>query len=579
MRPRSPLLMAPFVALALTIASSSGAVTGSDIASLATKNLGKMACSTNSTGGKGFFIPPTGDGYDSCTGDGGQPEYWCADFVGWVWAQAGVNTAGVSPAAASVLYDYDGGHATKSTPSAGDAVVFASCAWGTPGCDGWDAIEHVAIVISVTTEGGKPYIETVSGDWGGSGATEPAFASTSHVVLNSPAYEATVGRYVGIMGMWIAGIVSPSGLTEAPPPPPPPLRGYLEDASCTTVDGWAEYEPTPSNSIAAEVSWNGALGSSGASAFRLTADLHGSSSCTATGYCGDHGFSMAAPRSLMDGDAHKVYAYAVNPVAGKPSALLTNAPKSMTCTAPAIPAGQVKRHVTSPTILGDWKFDTFTDEAPYKTAEIADVTTGVDLASGPSIVRVAGQDPIYVIDGSFKRGITDAASFVAWRMTAAEVKTVTASDLHAYDEGPSWPAAPLLIKDPTAPSVYMLDVALPKPRDGGGGGPPDSGPILGPDGSILYDGAFGPALDDAGLVLDASAGAGFLGAILDGSISSTPGAAPTPPPDASSGDASSHGSAMSSGGCSIGRFSGAGDGAWAVVLGIAALARRKRRAR
>src|ERR1700761_7320065 len=67
--------------------------TAGRIVTIAEANRGKHACSANSAGGKGF--------YTSCTGAGGRPEAWCADFVKWVWAQAGVNVEGLTPAAGS----------------------------------------------------------------------------------------------------------------------------------------------------------------------------------------------------------------------------------------------------------------------------------------------------------------------------------------------------------------------------------------------------------------------------------------------------------------------------------------------
>jgi len=585
---RTLSLLAPIGAVVLTLASSSGAVTGSSIADLAKANLGKLACSTNSKGGHAFE--------SSCTGyPGGLPEYWCADFAHWVWAEAGVNTAGVDPAAASFLYDYAGGHQVKSTPEVGDAAVFASCAWGHGSCTGWDAIEHVAIVISVTTQGGKNYIETVSGDWGGYGSTEPVWASHSKVVLNGPAYLGEIGAYSSTMGMWIAGFVAPVGLTETPPPPPPTPHGYLDGATCTTVDGWTQYAPTATTAIKATVSFNGAAGASGATAFTLTANQTGPAACNASGYCVDHGFSMVTPRGIMDGAAHKVYAYGVNPVAGQPSASLTDSPRTLTCSAPAIPAGDVKRHVTSPTILGDWKFDTFTDEAPYTTAELAAVPTGVDLGSAPSLVRVTGQPAIYVVDGAFKRHVVNGASFGAWRMTAAEVKAISQTTLDSYEAGPDWPAAPLLAKDPTAPAVYLLDVPLPTTTDAGAhadasthadsGSATDGGPILAPDGALLLDAGTGPVpLGDGGppLLLDGGSDAsGAMTLFPDAAVTSKPGAAP---PHATDGGASASpdasggaGPVASSGGCSVAHGAGA-ESAWLVVLGgMLALTRRSRR--
>ena len=170
----------------------SGASVGSIIAGIALANVGEGACSTNSAGTSAFET--------SCTGNGGSPEYWCADFVQWVWQQAGVDTTRLDAAAGS-FYVYGQNNGTlHTTPSLGDAVVFNYAGGGVA--------DHVAVVTLVNPDG---TIETVSGDWNGNSGTEAQFASTSLAVLNSPAYDATDGSTPAVMGMAISGFVSPAG--------------------------------------------------------------------------------------------------------------------------------------------------------------------------------------------------------------------------------------------------------------------------------------------------------------------------------------------------------------------------------
>jgi CHAP domain len=176
-------------------ASTASAVTGGSIASLALANVGKGACSTNSKGGKAFD--------SSCTGNGGEPEYWCADFARWVWAQQGVEDTSQLTAAAGSFYVYGQNHGTlHSTPAVGDAVVFDY--------QGGGVADHVALVTQVNSNG---TIETVSGDWGGESGSEAHFSSTSHVVLNAPSYADKEGTTPGEMGMTISGYVAPVGGT------------------------------------------------------------------------------------------------------------------------------------------------------------------------------------------------------------------------------------------------------------------------------------------------------------------------------------------------------------------------------
>jgi hypothetical protein len=175
-------------------------LTTSQVASLADANIGKGACSTNSKGGHAFD--------SSCTGNGGLPEYWCADFARWVWASAGAKNTNELSAAAGSFYTYGENHGTLSdTPTVGAAVVF--------NYHGGGSADHVAIVTKVNSNG---TIETVSGDWAGQSGSEAHFSSTSHVVHNTPAYGHGVGTTPGIMGMTISGYITAVGLPKAPPP-------------------------------------------------------------------------------------------------------------------------------------------------------------------------------------------------------------------------------------------------------------------------------------------------------------------------------------------------------------------------
>jgi hypothetical protein len=170
---------------------SGSSASASSIANLALANVDKQACSENSKGGHAFE--------SSCDGDDGHPEYWCADFAIWVWAQAGMDTSSLT-AAAGTFYCYGENHGTlHSSPAVGDAVVFDY----QGGC----VANHVAIVTKVNSNG---TIETASGDWGGNiNLPETAFASQSHVVLNTPAYAGSKGTTPTEMGMEISGFISP----------------------------------------------------------------------------------------------------------------------------------------------------------------------------------------------------------------------------------------------------------------------------------------------------------------------------------------------------------------------------------
>jgi hypothetical protein len=471
-----------------------------------------------------------------------------------------VNTSALTAAAGSFYVYGQNNRTLHNTPTPGDAVVFNYAGNGYA--------DHVALVTQVNSDG---TIETMSGDWNGQSGSEAQFSSTSHVVLNAPAYPHSVGSSPAVMGMTISGFISPVGLTTAPPPPPPPTppRGYLDQASCTGIGGWTQDTEEPTKAIFADVYFNGAAGAAGATGIRLTAGDARSDLCTAIGSC-DHGYSMMPPRSTLDGKPHSVYVYGINPTAGGANTLLAQAPKSYTCSAPAIAAGDVKRHVTSPTIFGDWQFDSFTDVAPYTTAEIAAVTTGDTFAVAPSLVQVPGNAAVYVLDEGFYRHVTDPTSFAAWRFSSAGVKSITAAALAALKAGPDWPAAPVLAKDPAAPSVYVLDVALPAPVAPDAG--PGSGSASGSDGGIKADAgsvAVPRSGSDAGVVTeDGGAPVAESGAAN--------GTATDPSADPTSADGGN------GGGCSVARGTNPSAGelvAYALALGAALVMTRRRGSR
>jgi hypothetical protein len=136
---------------AIVAASSSERVVSPSVAEkivgLALANVGKGACSKHSEGGKAFDT--------SCMGNGGLPEFWCADFARWVWDRAGGKDTAELTAAAGSFYVYGQKHGTlHKKPTAGDAVVFDY--------HGGGSADHVAIVTKVESDG---RIETVSGDW------------------------------------------------------------------------------------------------------------------------------------------------------------------------------------------------------------------------------------------------------------------------------------------------------------------------------------------------------------------------------------------------------------------------------
>jgi hypothetical protein len=113
------------------------------------------------------------------------PEYWCSDFATYVWQHAGVSVP-TYPGVSSFA-DWARRNGKFSTDTSllrvGDVVFYA---------------QHVGVVIQVQPNG---TVVTADGDFGGTGKPQAAFASTSHVKIDSfnPRYgQGAAGPITGI---------------------------------------------------------------------------------------------------------------------------------------------------------------------------------------------------------------------------------------------------------------------------------------------------------------------------------------------------------------------------------------------
>ena len=125
----------------------------------------------------------------------------------WVWAEEGLDTSGLNPAAGSFVYSGAGTVHTSSSyqPQVGDAIVYEYEIDG----NGTDVASHVGIVTAVNSDGS---IDTENGDFNGDSGTEAEFSSTSSVVeATIPSSQDAVGDTPSSTGMEITDYVTPSG--------------------------------------------------------------------------------------------------------------------------------------------------------------------------------------------------------------------------------------------------------------------------------------------------------------------------------------------------------------------------------
>ena len=155
-----------------------------------------------------------GCGIDPTFGINDGSELWCADFVKWVWAQAGVTSdlALLTPSAAS-FYAWGRAqgehmHADRGTPQVGDAVVF----YPRGRRPNRHYADHVGIVTAVNPDGS---IDLVNGD----------FLGPQNITV-----QADIG--ISSLSTWAAGIWGPrEKWVFVSPELPPPAQTVAELAT------------------------------------------------------------------------------------------------------------------------------------------------------------------------------------------------------------------------------------------------------------------------------------------------------------------------------------------------------------
>ena len=118
-----------------------------------------------------------------------------------------------------------------------------------------------------------------------------------------------------------------TGASVAPVNQPP--QGFLDEASCSTLRGWAYDPDQPAKAIEVDLYVDVAPGQAGATPITVTANVSRPDLCAAIGSC-EHGFELPTPAALQDGQAHTVWAVGVD-ASGAPEKELGASPKTLTC--------------------------------------------------------------------------------------------------------------------------------------------------------------------------------------------------------------------------------------------------------
>jgi MYXO-CTERM domain-containing protein len=250
-----------------------------------------------------------------------------------------------------------------------------------------------------------------------------------------------------------------------------PPKGYLDDAGCEGIKGWAQDPDDPGKSIDVHLYFGGPAGS-GAPGESLNANISRQDLCSAIGSC-EHGFDRRPPLSLFDNQPHAVHAYGID-AAGGANAELSNSPKSLTCPTPTLSG--VRRHVTNPDSLAAWKFDLFWQAPPLSDEQIAALPQGEPLPAAPALVQSDDGSPeVWLVDGKYRRHVPSPEAMAEWQLSFGDVVQKPAADVTALEQGPPLRASPVLVRDSSG-KVELVDDPFPvDPPPGSGGSSSGSG--------------------------------------------------------------------------------------------------------
>jgi len=294
-------------------------------------------------------------------------------------------------------------------------------------------------------------------------------------------------------GMDIGLHTATGDCVQPPAPANSAPRGYLDSADCERIAGWAQDPDAAAAAIKVEVFVDGRPGDAGVRKLSRQADDARDDLCSAIGSC-NHGYAIATPTSLRDGQQHTLRAYALDSANGT-AAELSGSPKSITCIPPPPPlsaAQGVRRWIVDPQSLTSW------DLSWWDVARLADDVVdgyriGPPMPAQPALVKADdGTLEIWSLDTGVRRHVPGPQAFAAWGFSADAVGTMPAAALYAIPIGAPLPAAPFAMQG-SGPEVYVLDAAAcmgapdepdagsPAETDAGGTNEIDAGTVAGTD--------------------------------------------------------------------------------------------------
>ncbi|WP_170229232.1 hypothetical protein [Polyangium fumosum] len=226
--------------------------------------------------------------------------------------------------------------------------------------------------------------------------------------------------------------------------------GYIDNAGCDAIAGWAQDPDVPNQPIDVHVYYGGPAGTPGAPAIAVRANVHRDDLCAAIGSC-EHGFFAPSPLALHDGNARDVYAYGID-TGGEGNPALGNSPRTLQCP-PAAQSG-VRRKIDGAPTYDAWRFSSFWDLLPLPAANADLLPDGPNIPDNPELVQADdGTGQVWLVDGGVRRLVTPGAA-ATWRFDLGTAAVRPAAEVNALVEGtPLRPRPVLFIRG----ALYLVD--------------------------------------------------------------------------------------------------------------------------
>lgn len=126
----------------------------------------------------------------------------------------------------------------------------------------------------------------------------------------------------------------------------------------------------------------------------------------------------------------------------------------------------VKRHITSPTVMANWKLQG-PDILHYGQEWVVAFADEEPFPEEPLLLQAPGETKVYLVDGAFKRHVPSPTAMAAWRFSFDDIVQDTEGELENLVEGPPLLGTPVTIQG-DGPAIYMIDhpqAALPDPPE------------------------------------------------------------------------------------------------------------------